>query len=78
MRFNLFNQGDNEKEMSGGAMFGYALIGFIAIVVIMFIIFAATKLVGNKNSKEKVETQVETQVESEEQANTADTTEESI
>ena len=48
------------------------------MVIIMFIIFAATKLVGNKNSKEKVETQVETQVESEEQANTADTTEESI
>ena len=36
----LFNQDDTEKEMSGGAMFGYALIGFVVVVVVIFIIFA--------------------------------------
>ena len=47
----LFNQGEDEKEVSGGAMFGYALIGFVVVVIIVFIIFAASKLIGgNKDS----------------------------
>lgn len=62
---NIFNQNDNEKEMSGGAMFGYALIAFIVVVIIVFIIFTATKLIGNskKSDNNKVSTQVEKQIE---------------
>lgn len=60
----LFNQDDNEKEMSGGAMFGYALIGFVVIVILIFGIFAATKLIGGKKSgsDKKPSKQIEKQV----------------
>lgn len=62
----LFNQDDNEKEMSGGAMFGYALIGFVVIVILIFGIFAATKLIGGKksdsDSNKKPSKQIEKQV----------------
>lgn len=60
----LFNQDDNEKEMSGGAMFGYALIGFVVIVILIFGIFAATKLIGGKksDSNKKPSKQIEKQI----------------
>ena len=49
MGFDLFNQSENEKEMSGGAMFGYALVGFIALIVVVFIIFAVVKIVPGRS-----------------------------
>lgn len=63
----IFNQnGDNEKEMSGGAMFGYALIGFVVVIVVVFIIFAVTKFVGNNKGTEDNQTQIEQTIETEE------------
>jgi uncharacterized membrane protein YhiD involved in acid resistance len=63
----IFNQnGDNEKEMSGGAMFGYALIGFVAVIVVVFIIFAVTKFVGGSKADEGNQTQIEQTIETEE------------
>lgn len=63
----IFNQnGDNEKEMSGGAMFGYALIGFVAVIVVVFIIFAVTKFVGGSKTDKENQTQIEQTIETEE------------
>lgn len=62
----LFNQDDTEKEMSGGAMFGYALIGFVVVIVIVFIIFAVTKFVGGSKNDEGNQTQIEQTIETEE------------
>ena len=62
----LFNQDDTEKEMSGGAMFGYALIGFVAVIVVVFIIFAVTKFVGGSKTDEGNQTQIEQTIETEE------------
>lgn len=63
----IFNQnGENEKEMSGGAMFGYALIGFVVVIVVVFIIFAATKLIGGSKDSEENQTQIEQTIETEE------------
>lgn len=63
----IFNQnGDNEKEMSGGAMFGYVLIGFVAVIVVVFIIFAVTKFVGGSKADEGNQTQIEQTIETEE------------
>lgn len=62
----LFNQDDTEKEMSGGAMFGYALIGFVVVVVVIFIIFAITQFVGGKKDNTVTnETQIEQTVDTE-------------
>lgn len=62
----LFNQDDTEKEMSGGAMFGYALIGFVIVVVVIFIIFAITQFVGGKkDSTATNETQIEQTIDTE-------------
>lgn len=38
----LFNKNE-EKEVSGGAVFGWALLGMAAILVIAFIIFMLLK-----------------------------------
>ena len=62
----LFNQGDTEKEMSGGAMFGYALIGFVVVIVVVFIIFAITKFAGGNKNDEGNQTQIEQTIETEE------------
>lgn len=63
----IFNQnGENEKEMSGGAMFGYALIGFVVVIVLVFIIFAATKFIGGSKDNEENQTQIEQTIETEE------------
>lgn len=63
----LFNQnGDNEKEMSGGAMFGYVLVGFIVVVVLVFGIFAATTAISKHNKdNSKQDTQIEQTVNTE-------------
>lgn len=73
----FFNQnGDNEKEMSGGAMFGYALVGFIAVVVTVFIVFVAAKTI-DKNRNNTNDVQIEQTVETEDNITEAieDTTE---
>lgn len=63
---NLLNQNNDEKEVSGGAIFGYALIGFVIVVVIAFIIFAVISGVKGKSSKDTTpQTQIEQTVETE-------------
>lgn len=58
----IFNQNaDNEKEMSGGLMFGYALGGFALLVVIIFGIFAVSQVVKNKVASDEV-TQQESEI----------------
>lgn len=70
MKFNLFNQDENEKEMSGGAMFGYALVGFMVLVLVVFVIFAISKFAGSKVKSDK---QPQTQVEQSVDVDTDDT-----
>lgn len=45
----LFKQ-EQEKEVSSGAVIGYVLIGFAVVLVIAFLIFAATKKLGKDDS----------------------------
>lgn len=61
----LFNQ-EQEKEVSSGAVIGYVLIGFAVVLVIAFLIFAATKKLGKDDSNKGdnpqplIETEAET------------------
>lgn len=39
MGFFRKNNGEQEKEVSTGAVFGYVLLGFAGVVVVAFILF---------------------------------------
>lgn len=53
----LFNNQDQEKEVSGGAVMGVVLLGLVAVLVIAFIIFAVVKMAtGKKDDSASIQT----------------------
>lgn len=66
----LFNKNE-EREVSSGAVFGYALIGFVVVVIVAFAIFVGVKKIGGSDSEEttKTQTQIETTVDTEVETN---------
>jgi uncharacterized membrane protein len=59
----LFNQNDSEKEVSGGAVFGYVLLGMAAVVVVAFIIFVViSKVKGSSDDSATESSRIEQSV----------------
>lgn len=47
----LFNNQDQEKEVSGGAVMGVVLLGLVAVLIVAFVIFAVVKVATNKKDE---------------------------
>jgi uncharacterized membrane protein len=52
----LLDQNNSEKEVSGGAVFGYILLAAAAVVVIAFLVFVCIQKIGGSKETSDTET----------------------